>query len=95
MVSFTDFCCDDPENGKRSYDQKLKPKYEELYESSAYMIVDEFLNEIEQVKGYKISKEERLFLSISVAGMRTPANTAEIEQRSVFRKVLQILSLKF
>ena len=45
------------------------------------MIVDEFLNEIEQVKGYKISKEERLFLSISVAGMRTPANTAEIEQK--------------
>ena len=45
------------------------------------MIVDEFLNEIEQVKGYKISKEERLFLSISVAGMRTPSNTAEIEQK--------------
>ena len=61
--------------------KKLKPKYEELYESSAYMIVDEFLNEIEQVKGYKISKEERLFLSISVAGMRTPSNTAEIEQK--------------
>ena len=35
--------------------KKLEPKYEELYESSAYMIVDEFLNEIEQVKGYKIS----------------------------------------
>ena len=31
-------------------------------------------------KGYKISKEERLFLSISVAGMRTPSNT-EIEQK--------------
>lgn len=61
--------------------KKLKPKYEELYESSAYMIVDEFLNEIEQVKGYKISKEERLFLIISVAGMRTPSNTAEIEQK--------------
>ena len=61
--------------------KKLEPKYEELYGSSAYMIVDEFLNEIEQVKGYKISKEERLFLSISVAGMRTPSNTAEIEQK--------------
>ena len=60
---------------------KLEAKYEELYGSSAYMIVDEFLNEIEQVKGYQISKEERLFLSISVAGMRTPANTAEIEQK--------------
>lgn len=61
--------------------KKLETKYEELYGSSAYMIVDEFLNEIEQVKGYQISKEERLFLSISVAGMRTPANTAEIEQK--------------
>lgn len=59
----------------------LESKYEDLYQSSAYNIVDEFLNEIEQVKGYKISKEERLFLSISVAGMRTPANTAEIEQK--------------
>ena len=57
------FLCDDPENGKRSYDtKKLEAEnIEELYESSAYMIVDEFLNEIEQVKGYKISKEERLF----------------------------------
>ena len=61
--------------------EALEPKYEDLYQSSAYNIVDEFLNEIEQVKGYKISKEERLFLSISVAGMRTPANTAEIEQK--------------
>ena len=60
---------------------ELEQKYKDLYESSAYNIVDEFLNEIEQVKGYKISKEERLFLSISVAGMRTPANTAEIEQK--------------
>lgn len=59
----------------------LESKYEDLYQSSAYNIVDEFLDEIEQVKGYKISKEERLFLSISVAGMRTPANTAEIEQK--------------
>ena len=61
--------------------ETLEPKYEDLYQSSAYNIVDEFLDEIEQVKGYKISKEERLFLSISVAGMRTPANTAEIEQK--------------
>lgn len=61
--------------------KELEPKYEELYGSSAYNIVDEFLNEIEQVKGYEISKEERLFLSISVAGMRTPVNTAEIEQK--------------
>lgn len=61
--------------------EALEPKYEDLYQSSAYNIVDEFLDEIEQVKGYEISKEERLFLSISVAGMRTPANTAEIEQK--------------
>lgn len=61
--------------------ETLEQKYEELYQSSAYNIVDEFLDEIEQVKGYEISKEERLFLSISVAGMRTPANTAEIEQK--------------
>ena len=61
--------------------EQLESKYEDLYGSSAYNIVDEFLNDIEQVKGYEISREERLFLSISVAGMRTPANTAEIEQK--------------
>lgn len=63
---------------KRSYDQKLKPKYKERYESSAYMIVDEFLNEIEQVKGYKISKKSWLFLSISVAEWEH----RQIQQRS-------------
>lgn len=60
---------------------KLHEKYQELYENSAYAIVDEFLDEIEKVKGYSIPKEERVFLCISVAGMRTPANTQEIEQR--------------
>lgn len=60
---------------------KLEEKYQELYENQAYEIVDEFLTEIEEVKGYKISREERIFLCISIAGMRTPANTKEIEQR--------------
>lgn len=59
----------------------LEEKYEDLYENQAYDIVDEFLDEIEMVKGYTIPKEERIFLCISVAGMRTPANTQEIEQR--------------
>ena len=57
----------------------LENIYEQLYQ--AYGIVDEFLNEIEEVKGYKIPKEERIFLCIPVAGMRTPANTREIEQK--------------
>lgn len=61
--------------------KKLPEKYQELYVNQAYTIVDEFLDEIEEVKGYSIPKEERIFLCISVAGMRTPANTQEIEQR--------------
>ena len=60
---------------------RLEEKYLELYENQAYEIVDEFLTEIEEVKGYTIPKEERIFLCISIAGMRTPANTQEIEQR--------------
>lgn len=59
----------------------LEDKYLELYQNQAYEIVDDFLNEIEKVKGYSIPKEERIFLCISVAGMRTPANIKEIEQR--------------
>lgn len=60
---------------------ELGEKYKDLYENQAYAVVDEFLDEIETVKGYIIPKEERVFLRISVAGMRTPANTQEIEQR--------------
>lgn len=60
---------------------ELEEKYQGLYHSQAYDIADEFLDEIESVKGYKIPKEERIFLSIPIAGMRTPANTHEIEQK--------------
>nr|WP_300306600.1 PRD domain-containing protein [uncultured Anaerostipes sp.] len=61
--------------------QELDEKYMDLYQNQAYSIVDEFLDEIENVKEYEIPKEERIFLCISVAGMRTPANTREIEQK--------------
>lgn len=61
--------------------QELDEKYMDLYQNQAYSIVDEFLDEIENVKAYEIPKEERIFLCISVAGMRTPANTREIEQK--------------
>lgn len=33
------------------------------------------------MKGYRIPKEERIFLCIPIAGMRTPANTQEIERK--------------
>jgi lichenan operon transcriptional antiterminator len=59
----------------------LEPKYMELYGSDAYKIADEFLYEVEQMKGYLIPKEERIYLCISLAGMRTPADTSEIEQQ--------------
>ena len=61
--------------------QELDEKYMDLYQNQAYSIVDAFLDEIENVKAYEIPKEERIFLCISVAGMRTPANTREIEQK--------------
>lgn len=71
---------------------ELPEKYQELYENQAYTIVDEFLNEIEKTKGYSIPKEERAFLCISVVGMRTPANTQEIEQRiSVSEDIAELI----
>ncbi|MDO4941298.1 MAG: PRD domain-containing protein [Lachnospiraceae bacterium] len=59
----------------------LEDKYLDLYGSDAYNIVDEFLCEVEEVKDYLIPREERIYLCISIAGMRTPVNTKEIEQR--------------
>lgn len=59
----------------------LEDKYLDLYGSDAYNIVDEFLCEIEAIKDYLIPREERIYLCISIAGMRTPVNTKEIEQR--------------
>lgn len=71
---------------------QLEDKYRDLYDTSAYKIVDEFLKEIEKVKGYTISKEERLFLCIAVAGMRTPANTEEIEDKiSISEEVADLI----
>lgn len=61
--------------------KNLEEKYMDLYQNQAYAIVDEFLNVIEKVKGYRIPKEERIFLCIPIAGMRTPANTQEIERK--------------
>lgn len=59
----------------------LEDKYMDLYETDAYNIVDEFLCEVEAIKDYLIPREERIYLCISIAGMRTPVNTKEIEQR--------------
>jgi len=59
----------------------LEDKYLDLYETDAYNIVDEFLCEVEAIKDYLIPREERIYLCISIAGMRTPVNTKEIEQR--------------
>ncbi len=59
----------------------LDDKYMELYATDAYNIVDEFLCDVEMMKDYLIPKEERIYLCVSVIGMRTPVNTREIEQR--------------
>ncbi|MCQ2492780.1 MAG: PRD domain-containing protein [Lachnospiraceae bacterium] len=60
---------------------ELEDKYMELYATNAYNIVDEFLCDVEGLKDYLIPKLERIYLCVSVIGMRTPVNTSEIEQR--------------
>jgi lichenan operon transcriptional antiterminator len=70
----------------------LEPKYMDLYESDSYKIADEFLREVERIKGYSIPKEERVYLCISLAGMRTPADTSEIEQQiSISEEIADII----
>lgn len=60
---------------------KLDDKYMDLYGTESYLIVDEILCEIEEQKDYLIPREERIFLCISVAGMRTPSNTSALESK--------------
>ena len=60
---------------------ELPEKYMDLYGTEAYEIVDELINQVEKEKDYRIPKEERMFLCISVVGMRTPVNIKEIEQK--------------
>lgn len=72
---------------------KLDKKYEELKESSAYIFASEIANNISKVLMTDLPEEEILFISIPIAGMRTPTNIKTIEKLQV-KKTTEDLILK-
>ena len=72
---------------------KLDKKYEELKESSAYIFAREIANNISKVLMTDLPDEEILFISIPIAGMRTPTNIKTIEKLQV-KKTTEDLILK-
>ena len=72
---------------------KLDKKYEELKESSAYIFAREIANNISKVLMTDLPEEEILFISIPIAGMRTPTNIKTIEKLQV-KKTTEDLILK-
>ena len=72
---------------------KLDKKYEELKESSAYIFAREIANNISKVIMTDLPEEEILFISIPIAGMRTPTNIKTIEKLQV-KKTTEDLILK-
>ena len=72
---------------------KLDKKYEELKESIAYIFAREIANNISKVLMTDLPEEEILFISIPIAGMRTPTNIKTIEKLQV-KKTTEDLILK-
>ena len=72
---------------------KLDKKYEELKERSAYIFAREIANNISKVLMTDLPEEEILFISIPIAGMRTPTNIKTIEKLQV-KKTTEDLILK-
>lgn len=52
----------------------IDSKYEELISTQAYKLVDIFIQEIEKKIYTKIPKNEKLFVTLPIVGMRTPMN---------------------
>ena len=57
-----------------NYIDKLLDKYYDIEKNSMFKAVDETVSRLESVLDIKIPIEEKIFISIPIAGMRTPTN---------------------
>ena len=58
--------------------EKFDKKYDELKENSAYIFAKEIACEISKILMTELPEEEVLFITIPIAGMRTPTNSKTI-----------------
>lgn len=69
----------------------LDKKYLELQETSAYALANEISNEISKILMIDIPKEEIMFISIPIAGMRTPTNPNIIEKLELKKSTEELI----
>ncbi len=71
---------------------RLDKKYEELRETSAYIFAKKIAKEISKVLMITLPEEEILFISIPIAGMRTPTNIRSVEKLKVKKTTEELIS---
>lgn len=71
---------------------KLDEKYMELKENSSYIFAKEISDEISKILMTELPEEETLFISIPIAGMRTPTNVKTIEMLNIKKDTEELIS---
>ena len=71
---------------------KLDEKYMELKENSSYIFAKEISEKISKILMTDLPEEEILFISIPIAGMRTPTNAKTIEMLNIKKDTEELIS---
>ena len=71
---------------------KLDEKYMELKENSSYIFAKEISDKISKILMTDLPEEEILFISIPIAGMRTPTNAKTIEMLNIKKDTEELIS---
>lgn len=70
----------------------LSKKHEELYNTSAFLFVDKVADEVEKKIHTKIPKNERLFMTLPIVGMRTPMNVNGVKDIQVSEEAIDLVN---
>lgn len=70
----------------------IDSKYEELANTQAYKLIELFTEEIEKKIHTKIPKNEKLFVTLPIVGMRTPMNIDGAKHIQVSEEAIELVS---
>lgn len=69
----------------------LQEKYLELKQTMAYIFAEKITEETEQIFQIKIPMEEVIFISLPIAGMRTPMNKNNLQMIAISEEVAELV----
>lgn len=69
----------------------IDPKYQELANTKAYELIELFTEEIEKKIHTKIPKNEKLFVTLPIVGMRTPMNIDGAKHIQVSEEAIELV----